>query len=64
MKTVTVNAENLEQILSALVGPGHLIRELQYTMQLPNNPIVALINEYNKQVGDFNAQAAFQKNRS
>lgn len=49
-KTVTVDADALYKILQALVGPGHLIRELQFTRSLHKmghpNPIDILIEEY------------------
>ena len=46
---VEVNAEALRQLLQALVGPGHHIRELQFTRGLPGsaNPIDTLVAEYN-----------------
>lgn len=48
METVTVNAAALREVLMALVGPAHLIRELQVTRHLPeSNPIDTLIKEYN-----------------
>jgi ribA/ribD-fused uncharacterized protein len=49
MRTVAVDADSLRQILEALVGPGHLIRELQATRLLPGieSPITRLVNEYN-----------------
>ena len=47
---ITVNAEALRQVLAALTGPGHLIRELQFTRDKPpimtGNPIDTLIHEY------------------
>jgi hypothetical protein len=46
---VRVSAKALHQVLGALVGPSHYIRELQMTRNLPNidNPINTLIDEYN-----------------
>ncbi len=46
---ITVTAKALHQVLGALVGPGHYIRELQATRNLPGveNPINTLIGEYN-----------------
>lgn len=48
---VTVNADALRQVLVALTGPGHLIRELQFTRDNPpimtGNPIDTLIRDYN-----------------
>lgn len=54
--TVTVNREALYQVLFALSGPGHLIRELQVTRGLPGatNPIDVLCRQYN----DFIEQAS------
>lgn len=50
-KTVAVDAEALGQILQALIGPGHHIRELQATRSLHalgySNPIDTLIESYN-----------------
>lgn len=46
-ETVTLNRANVRQVLEALTGPDHHIRELQYTMSLPGNPIVALVAEFN-----------------
>ena len=58
MKTVTVNAEALRQVLQSLIGPSHLIRELQYTRGIPGdeNPIDMLIREYNEQVKQENSK--------
>jgi uncharacterized membrane protein len=55
MKTVTVHAESLGRVLQALVGPGHLIRELQATCGIDaltghENPINRLVREFNEQV--------------
>lgn len=53
---VTVDAAALRQVLEALTGPSHLIRELQATRHLPElgdsppNPINKLISEFNEQV--------------
>ena len=49
---IEVNAESLRQILSALSGPGYLIREIQATIQVDEmlgnkNPLMDLVNEYN-----------------
>ena len=60
MKAITVNAEALRQILAALVGPGHLIRELQFTrgpMVGKDNPINILVAEYNAAVEKHNSEA-------
>lgn len=53
MKSVTVSSEALCRVLSALVGPPHLIRELQATrgpLVGEGNPINLLIDEFNAQV--------------
>ena len=55
MKTVTVNANALRSVLIALIGPGHLIRELQATRSIDaltgtENPINQLVREFNEQV--------------
>lgn len=53
MKTVTVDADALRQVLQALNGPGHLISELQVTRAMhqkgliDDNPIEVLIAQYN-----------------
>ena len=46
---VSVSAKALHQVLGALTGPPHYIRELQATRNLPGveNPINTLIDEYN-----------------
>lgn len=49
-KTITVNADALRQVLSALVGPDHMIRELQAIRSLGNSPIDKLVNEFNSQI--------------
>ncbi len=55
METVTVNADALRQVLKALIGPGHLIRELQVTRGgLFENPIDKLVAEFNAQVQTAN----------
>lgn len=47
--TITVNRQALFEILKALEGPGHLVRELQAirNIQGVDSPISILINEYN-----------------
>lgn len=50
MKTITVSADALLQLLRAITGPGHLIRELQATRSISKltgteNPINVLIAE-------------------
>lgn len=54
MTTVTVNAAALKQVLQALIGPGHLIRELQCIhgmhemLKKPgDDPVGTLLTEYN-----------------
>lgn len=51
MSKITISAEPLRQILQALLGPGHHIRELQATRSLHAlghpNPIDTLVEEYN-----------------
>jgi hypothetical protein len=50
---VSVDGEALQQLLNALVGPAHHIREMQFTRNLPplgdmpRNPIDVLIEQYN-----------------
>lgn len=48
--TITVDRKALHTVLQALVGPGHLIRELQHTRSLHKmghpNPIDTLIEQY------------------
>jgi hypothetical protein len=60
MEKVTVSADALRQVIDALNGPGHYIRELQVTRNLPgtSNPINTLIQEYNAAVEAHNASAA------
>lgn len=54
MKTVTVDAQALYQVLSALNSRGHMLAELQATRDKPpiltGNPIDKLIDEYNAQI--------------
>lgn len=49
-ETITVDRKALHTVLQALVGPGHLIRELQHTRSLHKmghpNPIDTLIEQY------------------
>lgn len=52
IRTVTVSAKPLREILEALTGPPHRIRELQFTRDVDTlvgkrNPINQLIDEYN-----------------
>lgn len=55
-QTVTVSALALQQVLNALVGPPHYIRELQAIRGLLGDasPIDVLIAEFNEQVEKFN----------
>lgn len=53
--TVTVSAKALCEVLVALHGPPHYIRELQATMSLDGlvgdrNPISLLTEQFNEQV--------------
>lgn len=45
-KMISVDADALRQLLDALSGPGHHIRELQATRNFPPNPINTLIDQY------------------
>lgn len=56
-QTVNVDAKALREVLVALNGPGHYIRELQVTRgAMFDNPIDKLIEEFNAQVsGDGDA---------
>ena len=50
-ETIPVNADALYQLLQALTGPAHLMRELQVTRNIPgDNPINTLVREYNAYV--------------
>lgn len=54
-ETVSVNKAALLQVLQALTGPGHLIRELQATRSIgaltgATNPINELIRNYNETI--------------
>ena len=56
---VSVDADKLRQILEAITGPGHLIRELQAIRSIGSDPISALVDEYNLQVfGPIETKAA------
>jgi hypothetical protein len=46
-----VDAAALRQVLQALNGPGHHIRELQVCRGLPDSPIEKLVAEFNAQAG-------------
>ena len=55
--TITVNAQALREVLQALIGPPHLIRELQATMNpIFENPITTLVNTYSKWVDAVNKE--------
>ena len=54
MDTVTVDADALRQVLQALVGPSHYIRELQAIRSLGDSPIDKLIFQFNEQVAKAN----------
>jgi len=61
METVTVNAAALRQLLEAVMGPAHLIRELRVIQELhqkklsPPDPITILVEEYNAAAEAHNA---------
>lgn len=48
-ESLVVDANALKQVLAALIGPSHYIRELQATRNLPgdDNPINVLTQQYN-----------------
>lgn len=50
MKTVTVDADALRQVLQALNGPSYLISELMAIRVLGNSPIDILVEQYNAAV--------------
>lgn len=57
-KHIVVSRGALIQVLTAINGPSHLIRELQVTRGFPlgpENPIDTLINEIDHQVTIFNS---------
>jgi len=60
---VEVDALSLGEILRALHGPGHLIREIQATAgaHFPDNPLNILTNSYNVAVDALNADAKEQE---
>ena len=47
----SVDADALRQVLQALIGPVHHIRELQVCRGLPDSPIDKLMAEFNAQSG-------------
>lgn len=50
MKTVTVDADALRQVLQALIGPSYLISELMVIRGLGDSPIDILVDQYNAAV--------------
>lgn len=51
METVTLNADDVDQLLDALIGPAHYIRELQCTMNIPGgNALSRIIDEWNSAI--------------
>lgn len=48
---ITVSADALQAVLKALVGPGHLVRELQAT----RGPLTGELNPINILIDEFNA---------
>jgi hypothetical protein len=66
MDKVTVSAEALSDLLDALNGPSHHIRELQATrgpLVGDKNPINILVEEWNKNVEAYNSKQC-QTNQS
>ena len=60
---VMVSARALHQVLGALVGPSHYLRELQATRNLPlgePNPINTLIDQYNAAIKASRTSPAVQ----
>lgn len=58
---ISVTAEALREVLVALNGPGHLIRELQATRNIDDllgkkNPIDLLLEEFNSEVNRINTE--------
>ena len=50
MKTVTVDADALRQVLQALIGPSYLMSELMAIQGLGDSPIDILVEQYNAAV--------------
>lgn len=50
MKTVTVDADALRQVLQALIGPSYLMSELMAIRGLGDSPIDILVEQYNAAV--------------
>ncbi|MDH5767133.1 MAG: hypothetical protein OEZ38_14055 [Gammaproteobacteria bacterium] len=59
MNNVTVDAKALKDVLSALLGPSHHIRELIVIDNLPGEEgsISKLVRQYNEAVDKNNAEA-------
>ncbi|MDE1179443.1 hypothetical protein [Paraburkholderia sp.] len=55
---IEVDAKALREVLVALNGPGHYIRELQVT----RNPVICPDNPINKLTDEFNAWVERQAN--
>lgn len=60
-RIIKVSESALQQLLSALCGPPHLVHELIATMDLPlgmsdDNPINILIKQFNEQHGGKNGK--------
>lgn len=49
-RKVSVDYASLREVLVALLGPPHLIRELQAIVSLPDNPISRLVGSFNAAV--------------
>lgn len=69
MSTTPVNTEALRQVLEALNGPGHLIRELQSTRTIakltaPPSPIDVLIEDYKQSLAPVEAVQAAPDSRA
>jgi hypothetical protein len=55
MDKVTVSAAPLRELLEALIGPGHLVRELQAIASVaPDSPLPILVKEFNQAVEEWN----------
>lgn len=51
-----MDANAMQQLLEALTGPLHYIREIQVTRGLGDNPIDLLLNQYNTQAKELLAR--------
>lgn len=56
MKTVTVDADALRQVLEALIGPSYLMSELMAIRGLGDSPIDILVEQYNAAVESHDAK--------